>query len=57
LRLALETLRPREREALTLRFEADLSLRDVAAALGLDEDAARKRVSRALEKLRQAMGA
>jgi RNA polymerase sigma-70 factor (ECF subfamily) len=56
LRLALEQLRPTEREALTLRFEADLSLREVATALGLDEDAARKRVSRALDKLRQAMG-
>ena len=49
---ALERLKPSERDALVLRYEADLSFREVAAACGIDEAAARKRVSRALEHLR-----
>jgi RNA polymerase sigma-70 factor, ECF subfamily len=51
-RAALEELKPSERDALVLRYEADLSFREVAHACGIDEAAARKRVSRALERLR-----
>jgi len=51
-REALEKLKPSEREALVLRFVADLSHREIAVACGLDEAAARKRTSRALARLR-----
>jgi RNA polymerase sigma-70 factor (ECF subfamily) len=37
----------------TLRYEAGLSFREVAVACGVDEAAARKRVSRALSRLRE----
>jgi RNA polymerase sigma-70 factor (ECF subfamily) len=53
LRDALEQLKPSEREALVLRYVTDLSHREIAVACGLDEPAARKRISRALAKLRQ----
>lgn len=52
-RKALEQLRPTEREALLLRYEADLSFREIAEASGCDEAAARKRVSRALGRMRE----
>ncbi len=52
---ALEQLKPSERDALVLRYEAELSFREVADACGIDEAAARKRVSRALERLRAAL--
>lgn len=52
-RTALEKLKPSEREAVVLRFDAGLSYREVAEACGIDEAAARKRVSRALAKLRE----
>jgi RNA polymerase sigma-70 factor (ECF subfamily) len=52
LRDALEKLKPSEREALVLRYVADLSHREIAVACGLDEAAARKRISRALERMR-----
>ncbi|MGE0546671.1 MAG: RNA polymerase sigma factor [Kofleriaceae bacterium] len=55
LRDALAQLKPTEREALVLRFVADLSHREIAAACKLDEAAARKRISRALAKLRSVM--
>jgi len=51
-REALERLKPSEREALLLRYEADLSFREIGHALGIDEPAARKRASRALDRLR-----
>lgn len=51
-RRALADLRPTEREALLLRYEAELSYREVAEASGIDEAAARQRVSRALAKVR-----
>lgn len=47
----LLNLRDSDRLALVLRFLEERSLRDVGAALGVDEDAARKRVSRALDRL------
>ncbi len=55
LRYALDALKPSERDALVLRFEAELSFREVADACGIDEAAARKRVGRALEHLRAAL--
>jgi RNA polymerase sigma-70 factor (ECF subfamily) len=51
-REALTELKPSEREILLLRYQADLSFREVAEACGLDEPTARKRTSRALARLR-----
>ncbi len=51
-RAALQKLKPSEREAVVLRFEAGLSFREVGVACGIDEAAARKRVSRALSRMR-----
>lgn len=55
LREALAKLKPSERDVLALRYVADLSHREIATACGLDEAAARKRISRALERLRSVM--
>jgi RNA polymerase sigma factor (sigma-70 family) len=49
---ALATLSEEEREALALRFGADLKLRDVARILGDGESAVEGRIYRALRKLR-----
>ncbi|WP_205697506.1 sigma-70 family RNA polymerase sigma factor [Conexibacter sp. SYSU D00693] len=49
-REALAQLSPHERLLLLLRFEAGLSLREVAAVLAISEEAARKRVSRARQR-------
>jgi RNA polymerase sigma factor (sigma-70 family) len=48
---ALLSLRETDRTAVIRRFFEKKSLRDVGAELGVDEDAARKRVSRALGRL------
>ncbi len=56
-RAALEELRPTEREALLLRFGAGLGYADVASVCGVDEAAARKRVSRGLAALRAVVDA
>jgi RNA polymerase sigma-70 factor, ECF subfamily len=53
MRLVLEEMRPTEREALLLRYEAELSFTEVGEVLGVDEQTARKRVSRALVRLRE----
>jgi RNA polymerase sigma factor (sigma-70 family) len=50
---ALATLNEDEREALALRFGADLKLRDVAGVLGEGESAVEGRIYRALAKLRE----
>ncbi|HTH48657.1 MAG TPA: sigma-70 family RNA polymerase sigma factor [Candidatus Limnocylindria bacterium] len=50
----LGELNPADRDAVVLRFLAGRSLADVGATLGVSEDTAQKRVSRALEKLREA---
>lgn len=55
-RAALAKLKPSEREAVVLRFEGGLSFKEMAIACGVDEAAARKRVSRALVKLRAELG-
>jgi RNA polymerase sigma-70 factor (ECF subfamily) len=54
-RAALDRLKPSEREAVILRYDAGLSFREVAEACGVDEAAARKRVSRALQRLRESL--
>ena len=50
---AMHALDETDRAALLLRYFENKSLREVGAALGASDDAAQKRVSRALEKLRQ----
>jgi RNA polymerase sigma-70 factor, ECF subfamily len=52
-RALLADVKPSEREALLLRYVGELSFREVAEACGIDEPAARKRVSRALARLRE----
>lgn len=52
---ALSEVRPSEREALLLRYVGDLSYREVAEACGIEEAAARKRVSRAIARLRMVL--
>ena len=54
-RSALDHIRPSEREALLLRYGSDLSFKEVGAACGIDEVAARKRVSRAISRLRETL--
>ncbi len=49
---AVESLNPVDRTAVLLRFFENKSLREVGAALGASEDAAQKRVARAVEQLR-----
>jgi RNA polymerase sigma factor (sigma-70 family) len=49
---ALDELDDDDRDALVLRFFEQRSLAEVGHALGANEDAVRKRVTRALEKLR-----
>src|SRR5262245_23055844 len=49
---ALDKLPAREREALLIRFFEEKSHKEIAGALGISEDAAKMRVSRAIEKLR-----
>jgi RNA polymerase sigma-70 factor (ECF subfamily) len=53
---ALATLGEDEREALALRYGADLKLREVARLLGDGESAVEKRIHRALRKLRDELG-
>jgi RNA polymerase sigma factor (sigma-70 family) len=50
---AMEKLGQKDHDALVLRFFENRNFRDVGAALGASEDAAKMRVSRALEKLRK----
>ena len=49
---AVAGLREKDRRAIVLRFYEGRNLREVGLALGASEDAAEKRVNRALEKLR-----
>jgi RNA polymerase sigma-70 factor (ECF subfamily) len=52
-RAALSNIRPSEREAVVLRYQSELSFREVGELCGIDEAAARKRVSRAIARLRE----
>jgi RNA polymerase sigma factor (sigma-70 family) len=49
---AMKGLGTSDRDAVVLRYFEGRNLRNVGAALGISEEAARKRVTRALEKLR-----
>jgi RNA polymerase sigma factor (sigma-70 family) len=53
---SLARLTDSDRHALLLRFFEQKKLADVGGALGLSEEGARKRVDRALDKLRVALG-
>ena len=53
-RAALESLHPRERELVALKFFAGLSNAELAAVLGTSETNAGTRVHRAIHKLREA---
>ncbi len=53
---AMSSLGDSDRDALVLRFFQRQDFRAVGATLGVSEDAAQKRVSRALEKLRDLLG-
>lgn len=50
---AVESLASTDRRAVLLRFYQQLPLAEVGRSLGISEDAARKRVSRAVERLRR----
>src|SRR5687768_5088220 len=50
---AVESLPAADRSAILLRYFENKSLREIGATLGASEDAAQKRVSRALDQLRQ----
>jgi RNA polymerase sigma-70 factor, ECF subfamily len=52
LRRALEALSPEEREAVSLRFGADLTLPEIAKVTGESRSTVHGRVYRALEKMR-----
>ena len=51
----VERLRSADREVVLLRFYQQKSMSEVGEALGISEDAARKRVAKAVEKLRSFM--
>lgn len=53
---ALDRLSRIDREVLIIRYFGNKNHKEVAQALGLSEDTAKKRVSRALEKLRMILG-
>src|SRR6185503_19511940 len=50
---AMQALDETDRSAVLLRYFENKSLRDVGQTLGTSEDAAQKRVSRAVERLRE----
>jgi RNA polymerase sigma factor (sigma-70 family) len=52
---AMGELSPGDRDAVLLRYFENKSLRDVGLALGVNEDAARMRLNRALERLRRSL--
>ncbi len=52
---AVEGLPPRQRSAVVLRYVADLPHRDIAAAIGCSEEAARRSLHEGLTKLREAV--
>lgn len=50
---AVETLPPKQRAAIVLRFAVDLRYREVGAAMGCSEEAARRSVHEGLKSLRK----
>lgn len=53
---AMDQLAPADRDALCVRYLEQRSLAEVAASLGTTPEAARKRVDRALDRLRELLG-
>jgi RNA polymerase sigma factor (sigma-70 family) len=53
---AMRELGKQEREFVLLRFFENKSLREIGEVMGVSEDAAQKRVARALERLRDLLG-
>ena len=53
---ALDALSDADRQAVLLRFFERMSMRELGEAVGVSEDAAKMRVSRALERLRGLLG-
>jgi RNA polymerase sigma factor (sigma-70 family) len=51
----VHALPPKQRAAVLLRYAGDLSHREVAAAIGVSEEAARRSAFEGLRKLRQEM--
>jgi RNA polymerase sigma factor (sigma-70 family) len=51
--VALAHLSGNDRDVVVLRFLQQMSISEISTAIGISEDAAQKRVTRALEKLRQ----
>ena len=49
----VRALPPKQRQAVTLRYQADLSHREIARVLGISEAAARRNVFEALARLRE----
>jgi RNA polymerase sigma-70 factor, ECF subfamily len=56
-RAALDSLSPRDRELIALRFQAGLSVAEVATLLGVTESNAGTRLHRAMTRLREACDA
>ena len=53
LRALIGDLDPAQRELLTLRFAAGLTIREIAIVLGLGEEAAKKRIQRTIRALKE----
>jgi RNA polymerase sigma-70 factor (ECF subfamily) len=53
---ALAALPPAQREAFLLHHEGELSVAEIAAATGTNEEAAKSRLRYAMDKLRKALG-
>ncbi|BDI28810.1 hypothetical protein CCAX7_008610 [Capsulimonas corticalis] len=53
---AVSRLSEKDRQAILLRFYQELSFAEIGARIGVSEDAAGKRVSRAVERLRVSLG-
>jgi RNA polymerase sigma factor (sigma-70 family) len=53
---ALEKLSETDRDLVMLRFFAEKSYKDLAGSLGVSEETARKRISRAIDRLRGILG-
>ena len=57
MRWALEELKPSERDVVVMRYQAGLEYAEIAVACGIDEAAARKRVSRGLARMKELLSA